>query len=406
MAFIGKLSYRNVWRNRRRTFLTAGSIAMAVFFTVMMRSIQAGMWDSMIKSVVEYYVGYVQIHKDGYWHDRSIDDLIPESLPEYQDLLEEDHVEDLIPRLESFALASVGKSTKGALVAGVDPEKENAFSGLRDKLTSGDYLQGMDRAVLLSEGLAERLDAGPGDSVVLISQGYHGVNAAGIYPVKGLLHFPTPELNNQMIYMPLLEAQYFYGAEGLLTSIVLHTRNPDKLQAAMPGIAEYLGGGFEVMDYRMMMPSIVEAEALDVVGAQLMLAILYVIIAFGILGTIIMMMKERQYEFGVMKAVGMKGWKLFLMVYAETMVIGFLGCLLGLLMGLGGAVYFQRHPIEITGEYAKAYEQFGAVPEVVASIEPVLFAWQALSVLAIVSLLSLYPFIKLLRMQPVEAMRA
>ncbi|MDX1407012.1 MAG: hypothetical protein R3330_02735, partial [Saprospiraceae bacterium] len=179
-----RLAYRNIWRNRRRTLITAASILFAVFFAVVMRAIQVGAWQRMVDSVVHFYFGYAQVQAAGYWDERSIEQSLL-----YDDSLRNrlDQIAGLggyTPRLESFALAAHEDQSRGALLIGIDPEAEDALTQLSSRVTEGSYFG--DGGVLMSSGLAEYLDLRLGDTAVFVSQGYHGTNAAGKYAVSGI----------------------------------------------------------------------------------------------------------------------------------------------------------------------------------------------------------------------------
>ena len=224
---IYKLAWRNIWRNKKRTVITLMSIAFAVLLSCIMRSMQLGSYERMIDNTVGKYAGYIQIHKEGYWEDKSIDNAmnINDSLINF--ISAQDGVNQVVPRIESFALASFGSISKGVLVTGVDPQSEKDMSMLDEKLIQGAYLKEDDQNCLLSEGLARRLKADIGDTIVFIGQGYHGVTAAGLYPVKGIVKFPIPALNDQSVYIPLKAAQWFYGADNLVTSLCIDIDHVD-----------------------------------------------------------------------------------------------------------------------------------------------------------------------------------
>ncbi len=114
MTNYSKLAWRNIWRNKRRTLLTAASIFLAVFLALLVRSMQTGWFDYLIDVTVHSYIGHIQIHKNGYWDDKDINNSI-----EFNDSLttlirNTKNVEETVPRLEYFALASYGKQSKGS----------------------------------------------------------------------------------------------------------------------------------------------------------------------------------------------------------------------------------------------------------------------------------------------------
>lgn len=401
-----QLAWRNIWRNRRRTFITMASILFAVLFASFMESIQKGAWDYMINSVVNYYFGFAQVQEKGYWDEQSIDKAFPldDSLQQLSSSVRE--VQAVVPRLESFALASAGNKTAGIMVIGIDPALEDNMTKLRSRIVQGEYLESGDVATLLAEGVAENLGLSIGDTVVFISQGYRGVNAAGKYPVKGIANFGSPELNKQMAYLPLEEAQYFYGAPGLVTSLALKLDSPNDIQPAIKALRSQLDTSvYDVLDWKEMLPDLVEAKAVDSAGNVIIYVILYLIIAFGIFGTILMMVKEREYEFGVLIAIGMKRWQLGISVWLEVIMLGLIGALAGILASMPLVWYFQVNPIRFTGDYAAAMEQFGFEPIFPAIFQAQIFLMQAFFVFLLTAIMALYPIWKIRKLQPMQAMR-
>jgi ABC-type lipoprotein release transport system permease subunit len=372
----------------------------------LMEALQKGAWDNMIGNVVNFYYGYVQVHEKGYWDEQSIDKSF--AYVDSVKVLEEEvpEIKTLIPRIESFALASTREKTFGVMVVGVDPERENRMTSLADRVEKGAYFESGDKTALIAEGVAKKLEIGVGDTLVLISQGYRGVNSAGKYPVRGLVHFGSPELNNRMVYLPLNEAQWFYGAEGRLTSLALHLVDQDDIKPAVKAVKAKLGTEeYEVMDWEELLPDLVEAKTLDSAGNYIVYFILYIIIAFGIYGTILMMTKEREYEFGILVSIGMHRWRLAAVIWMETMMLGLMGALAGILASFPVVFYFYINPIRFSGDYGQMLEKFGFEPIFPATFEPRVFVLQAVIVFIITSVLAIYPIWKIHRLKPVEAMR-
>jgi ABC-type lipoprotein release transport system permease subunit len=400
-----KMAWRNIWRNRRRTFITAASILFAVLFASFMDSLQRGAWDNMINNVVNYYFGYVQVHQNGYWEEQSIDKafLLADSLEQVGAV---EGVEAVLPRLESFALAAAGETTSGVLVAGILPNVENKMTDLENRLVEGEYLTESDEAVLVASGVADKLGLALGDTLVLISQGYRGVNAAGKYPIKGIAKFGSPDLNKQMVYLPLPAAQYFYGAPGLATSLALKLGGQEDIKPVVAALRTQLDtSAYEVMDWEELLPDLVQARELDTAGNVIVYFILYMIIAFGIFGTILMMSKEREYEFGVLISIGLQRWQLALSVWVEVILLGVLGALSGILLSMPIVYYFKVNPIRFGGEMASSLEKFGFEPIFPATFDMQIFMTQALYVFILTAVLALYPIFKIRKLQPVQAMR-
>jgi ABC-type lipoprotein release transport system permease subunit len=400
------LAWRNIWRNKRRSIITILSITFAVFLACVMRSMQLGSYERMVENAARFYTGYIQVHKNGYWDDKMLDNSFENSDELMSTIGSTEGVEVAVPRLESFALASYGTKTKGALVLGMDPEKEDKLTNVKSKLVRGEYLGNTDKAVLIAEGLAEYLKLDVGDTIVLIGQGYHGANAAALYPIKGIMKFPVPIQNNQTIYMPLMEAQWYFAADGLLTSIALvidKAKNTDQIVADISAKVDL--EKLEVMGWEDMMPDLVQGIEVDNISGKVMIWILYAVISFGMFGTFLMMTAERMYEFGIMMSVGMRRLVMQYIIFLEMAMMAFIGVFIGIGLSLPILVYYYNNPIFFSGESADAIEQFGVEAAYFFSLEPHLFYNQAWVIFFMAIILGLYPLIVVHKLKPVDAMR-
>lgn len=401
-----KLAWRNIWRNKKRTFITMFSIIFAVVLSILLDSVKKGLLDKMKENVVSFYTGYIQIHENGYWDDKTLENSFELQTALIDNIEGSRDINYVIPRLESFTLAASHKYSKGCMVVGIDPDKESLVTALEEKVAKGDYLEPLDKAVLLTEGLANYLKLDVNDTLVLIGQGYHGVSAAGKYPIKGLIKFGSPDLNKGLVYLPLKEAQHLFAADNRLTALVLSPTNPDRSEEIAQSLSSNFREDYEVMNWQSMMPElnqVIEGEKRENIVFQV---VLYMLIAFGIFGTILMMTLERQYEFGVLVAIGMKNLRLSTMVILENILISTLGAVGGILLSVPIVFYLFVYPIRLGGKLAEAYEKFGIEPIFYFSTAPKVFYSQGLVVFFLALFLSLYPFIKIRKLNPVSAMHS
>jgi len=405
LGFYFTLAWRNIWRNKRRTLISVGSILFAVLFAIAMRSMQLGSYDNMVRNVVRFYTGYAQIHANGYWDEQSLDKSIAWNDSLLVKAQSVNYVERLIPRLESFALASNEGVTRGVLVVGVDPVKEQQLTELHKKVIDGSYFASTDRSLLLTSDLAQNLGASTGDTVVLLGQGYHGASAAGKYVVNGIVKFNNPELNKRFIFMPLAEAQWLFAAEDRITALVVMTQ-PKRVNAVTKDLSDKLGDEYEVMGWRQMLPELVQSIEIDNIGGIIVLWILYIVVGFGIFGTILMMIAERRHEFGVLIAIGMKKMRLATVLIIETILLTILGVVSGMAVSLPLVVYFHFNPIPLSGEMQQVSESYGIEAVLPFSLAPEIFLYQALAVLIIGLIAGLYPLFNIWKLHPSEAMRS
>lgn len=405
MLWILHIALKNIGRNRSRTLISIASVFFAVILSTLAGSLKEGIFNNLIKNVVSFYSGYLQIHAKGYWDEQQLDNSFEPS-PTIQGILRhQSSITAFAPRLESFALAASDKTTKGCLVIGIDPIPENQTTGIQNKLQQGNFSTNESNIVWCTTGLAERLSIKTNDTLYLIGQGYHGSTAAGKYIVKGLLRFGAPQLNNQALFMPLETATNLFGTENRITAYIIQIDKPEKLNGIIQSLREKLPSGYEVMSWGELMPDIKQHIETDSNNMKYIQGVLYVLICFGIFGTLIMMMMERRYEMGMLIAIGMKKTTLMIMVVAESVITVMTGCVLGLLTSIPLLFYLKKHPLKMGTETAKAYEAFGFEAIFPTATGAHIFGEQGLAVFIIGIVLSIYPVIQIFRLDSVEALK-
>ena len=401
-----KIAWRNIWRSRRRSLITIASILFAVFFAVLARSFQLGMYEKMISTMVGNSSGYIQLHTKGYWDDQTIDNSLETDLKSIPVIEEIEGVENLVPRIDGFALGAFEDITRAVRVNGIDPIKEHQLTGLKDFLIEGEYLSDSSDHALVTEGLSSFFDLSVGDTIYLLGQGYRANNAAGRYRVGGILKFGHPTMNSAGVYLPIKEAQWFFSAPGLATAFVMDLNEPSRMEDIRKETIEKVDtSAVEVMSWEEMMPELIQAIKMDSTSGIIMIFILYMVVSFGIFGTILMMTAERKTEFGVMVAIGMKKHLLSLVMVLEVAILSFIGIIAGLLFALPVAYYFNRYPIEFTGQAAEAIREYDFEPVIPTSTDIDIALTHGSIVLAIAILLSLYSVFYIYQLKAVKAMR-
>ena len=406
MNKIIQLAWRNIWRNKRRTIITCASIFFGVVFSSIITSMQEGSYSQMIRTIVNSYSGHIQIFKKGYWNDKVINNSLEYSKDVKMELGKVEHINIIAPRLESYALVSGNELTKGAVVMGILPSAENEINGLSKKVLRGTYLKDGDSGVILGSSLARYMKVNVNDELVLLSQGYHGASAAGKYRVKGIIRHPSPELDRSAIYMDIKQCQDFFSAPGRLTSIVIMADKDENVNKLNKSLTKTLGSGFEIKDWKALNRILLKQIDSDRASGLIIKGVLYLIIGFGIFGTIMMMTLERKREFGVLVAVGMQKYRLDYMLLGESVLIGLVGSITGILASYPVACYFYFHPIRFTGQTAESMLQMGFEPVMSFSLAPPVFMDQALIMLIFSLLISLYPVYAVGRMKVNNALRS
>ncbi len=401
-----KIAWRNIWRSRRRSLITISSIFFAVFFAIVMRSLQLGTYDRLIHTVVNSFSGYIQLHGHGYWNEKTLEnslatgDLPAEIIRSNSDII------DVFPRIETFALAAFDDRTRGVFVVGLDPVAEESMLNLESKLISGHVFASDEDAVLIGSGLARIMHIAAGDTIVLLGQGYQGLSAAGKFPIAGLLKFPSPQMDKTMVLLPIAASEYMFNMAGRATSLVVRVEPGTNANEIRDEIMSSVDSSLlEALTWQEMMPELVQTIQADSSGGLIMMFILYLVISFGIFGTLLMMMNERQYEFGVLLSIGMSRSKLMVVTILEMSFLAMSGSFAGAAAAYPLEVYVKKNPIRLTGQNAEVIESYGWEAVMAASTDLSITGTHTGIVLAVTLVISLYAVFVLARMKPVEAMR-
>jgi ABC-type lipoprotein release transport system permease subunit len=400
------LAWRNIWRNPRRSLITMASVFFAVLLAIFMRSATKGVYENMTDTMVRFSSGYIQVHAKGYWDERVLDNSFVQSDGLVDSLLDLG-MASVVPRLETFALLSYGDKSRPIAIIGIDPIHESEATGLGRKVIEGVLPTSNEHGIIIGSKLAQAMRISVGDTVVMIGQGYHGSMAAALLPVKTVIRFGSPRLDENLAYMPIRSCQSVFSADSLLTSYSVMISDPASVVEQSAKISSLLDTGrYEVMHWKEMLPELDQLIEADSAGHYLTIYLLYLVISFGLFGTMLMMTRERLHEFGILVAIGMKKHVLGMIVVAELFFISIAGIISASLVGYPLVTWLKYHPIHVGGRVGELYEGFGLEAIIPCSNDPGVIAYQALLVMAVTMVLSLYPFFKIQRLSPLQAINS
>ncbi len=405
---IFKIAWRNIYRNKKRTLITVTSIFAALFLIILMRALQFGFYDNIIKTVVESYAGYVEVHAEGYWDNQSLDNSMEVDQKIINDISSVEGVENIVQRLQTFSLISMGEKTKGGVINGVDISDEQKITDWNKKMVSGSFDLG-ENEIIVGKGIAEYFDIRENDTLILYGQGYRGMMAAGKYPVKGVIDLKNPDLNKLGIFMAIESARNYVSSEEISTHIIIDKEQYYDEEKIVKDLSQILSKDYEIMTWKKTLPEIEQTITADNAGGLIMAFILYIIVVFGMFGTVLMMTEERKYEFGVLISIGMSRIRLFRIILIETIILSMIGVLLAIILTYPISYYFNLNPIDMAvlmGEGAdQMLEDLGFSP-----LAPMSISWDiplshALVIFIFSLLISIYPAIKILNLNPVKSMK-
>ena len=400
-----RIGWRNLWRNRRRTWLTAGGIAFSVFLVVAFMALQVGQYDVMTENATALMAGHVQVQNPDYLEDNRFEDTIENASDVLASVLATTGVAAVAPRVEAFALASVGERSFGAQVLGIDMEAELQTVRFVKMLKEGRSLEGAQDAVL-GTVLARNLGAGVGDEVVVLGTGKEGGVAALVLNVVGLLETGMADLDRVLMLASIDEVQAGFGLGDEVHSLIIRTDDVEKSAAVVETLQAALPAALEVRNWEQVLPELKQGIEVDRIGGRIMYGIIMALVVFSVVNSFIMTVFERTREFGMLLAIGMRPLRIILMLQWEALFVCLLGITIGLALAVGLTLWLMEIGIYL-GEAMQDYARQFYMPD---RMYPALSV-EALTVAPVVMLIgtqlaALLPALRIRLLKPVEALRS
>ena len=402
-----KIAWRNLWKNKRRTLITASAIAFSITIVIFSIAANEGQHDKMIENTMNIFSGYIQIHRLGFQDDPGVEKsfTIPPEMK--KDIETEKDIAAYAPRLQTGALAASDNNSAGAFVVGVDPAKESKITIFNNRIIRGEFLSDKGRKeCIIGERMARNLGIKTGSDLVLITQGIDGSTGAIRFKVKGIFRMGAPEFEQTMVLINIEDARDLLRAYDMVNSIVITTKSPDDIYKTVEMLKQKISGEeYEVLGWKELMPDLVQLIDWDNVKDNFFFGLIMMVVIFGVLSAVFSSVLERTNEFGVMLALGTKPNQIILMVMTEAFLLTLLGLAVGLSAGLALSYYYVLNPIEMPQSSASAFEHYGMENRLYFAIKPVRTGITVLVITLLSLFLSFLPAWRASRLKPDEAIR-
>jgi ABC-type lipoprotein release transport system permease subunit len=403
MIQLFKMAFRDLGRNRRRSFFSALALGMGLTLLLLMASVIEGEMGTALETAIRLQSGHLQVRAKSY-------DEIKTSL-KWADLVEDpdavaaqiaalEQVKAATPRLFASGIASVRDESAGVRIYGIDPLSE-ANAPYRDGMLSGEFLTPDDReGILIGKPLADKLDLNTGDQVSLSVNTSNGDVAEQPFTIRGIYSTQTSGFDTITVLMPLAKAQAIAQAENHASTIFVLLNDTAQTDAVVVAVQ---APNYEVLNWKKMNEFLLAYEEMANSYMVFFYLIVLGITATVIINTLVMAVFERTREIGILSAIGMRGRRIMAMFLAESSLLAVGGIIIGLILGGLVIAYFTRYGIYI-GDFGITGVLFSDTIHTKLTLEDTV----NLSILALVVTLlaGLYPAILAARMEPVQALRA
>jgi ABC-type lipoprotein release transport system permease subunit len=401
-----RMAWRNLWRNQRRTWLTATAMIFSNILLVFMISLQLGSYDMMIDNTLRSFSGHIQVQQKGYQENPKLRSSIDGISSLSEQIRGEVPAAAVAARATGFALVSSEQRSLGIQVVGVQPDYESGVSTFPGLVAEGRFLQDESAAeIVIGAVLARNLKAGIGDELTLLGSGRDGSFAAGVVTIVGIFDSGSPDVDRSLAEVPLryFQETFTMGSHG--NAIVVAVDTLKEIPAALDRINGVIRNdeNLTALDWTLLQPGLKQAIQADFSSAWFMYGVLIILVAFSVMNTQLMSVLERTREFGVVTALGIKPIRLASLVMLETALMALIGLVIGLLLGWLVTAYFNHAGFTYPGMEEVA-GKFNLSARMYPEMTPLSLVLGPSVVFVFCLLAAIYPSLRLFRLQPVKAM--
>lgn len=415
-----KFAWRNVWRNKRRTFLTLTAISLGVLSLVFGRSYILGVKNNATESITKVKAGHIRIvHPEFLRMERILpkEYLIPQSEKIRTTIAQMEGVEGLREEIKFNVLLSHKDTQEPALAIGIIPENTDQTMELSQTIQQGRYLKSPGLELIIGKPLAEGLGVKVGEELLLVTTDINYSTYALPYQIVGIFDTGYPSVDRHTLYIPLPKAQEMLDCGDSAHEILVYIEDTENSYAMVEKIRSQISeilGSTPVKVLPWQEDSVIKTilPMMEQVWGRVLLIVMFVV-ALVILNTMLMSVMERYHEIGVIKALGFKNGEIFSMIMIEAFTLGIIGSLVGGALGGALAAWVEKVGINIISMMGgqKIYDQIDMPVPFFGKALYTDFTWEILigaivfgTVISMVAVL--YPARKSIKMKPVEAFRS
>ena len=409
---LGKIAWRNLWRRKRRTLITGISIGFGVMLAVTFTGTGDYGYTNMINTGAIMGLGHVTIEPHGYNQTPSLDKRLRKTGQIRERVLAMPGVNDAIVRIMGQAMFASARKTIGGVFMGIDPAQESPEQNLLIRsLVQGELFSGKDsRGVVVGSKMAEKLNLRIGKKLVYTTTDVSGEIVSEIARVTGIFKTGVNEVDGGMVLLPInsVRTTLHYDAQDatLLAVIINDQRYAERMRDKI-SLAEG-DPQIEVLSWQQTQAALAGLITMDRSGNYISQFLIGLLIAAGILNTLLMSVLERTREFGVMMAVGMSPRTLFMLVVVESLWLAIIGIVIGIIITAPWYAYLYYVGLDFSGAIGEDYSAGGILVDPLIRIR--LYKESIIAILtgvfSLTLLAGLYPAWRAGRIPPVESLKA
>lgn len=400
-----KISWRNIWRNKSRSIVVILSIVVGIWALLFGTGFMNGFMVGYSADIIEHDISNIQVHDPEFKADFDIKYFLKRGREKASEIRTWEGVVGSTTRMVSNGMVSSPQKAAGVQIRGIDLVNEAIVTGLDSMLMEGAYFEGVKRnPVIIGKKMAENLNVKVRSKIVLTLTDANGDVTAGAFRVVGIVKSSSININEMYAFVRQEDLSPLLSISDEVHEIaVLTERHYDESNIVAKYLAIYPDDKIET--WREISPELEFMQEIYGNMLYILMAIIMTALVFGIVNTMLMAVLERTKELGVLMAIGMNRWRVYLMIMIETIFLALIGAPIGLLVGSMTVKYYSVYGVDLSN-YSEGLESFGYSSILYPYLENSVYPIITLAVMFTAFIGALYPAWKAIQLKPVDAIHS
>lgn len=399
-----KIASRNIWRSQKRSLTIISAVSFGLWAGIFMTAFYNGVIEQRINTAISSELSHMQLHHPEFRKDHEIKYFLPEGRKTIQKITRDSLVKNVSGRVIIQGMIASAAGSSGITINGIMPEEENLLTHLSGKMIKGSYFSSdKTNEIILSERVRKKLKLDLNKKAILTFQDVDGNLASAAFRIKAVYQTVNAPYDDNNVFVKITDVDSLGGVPNQINEIAVLLKSSNTLEEVQRNLKQQFFET-EIQNWKEIAPELGYTVSVGDKMMFIFMGIIMLALGFGIVNTMMMAVLERTREIGMLMALGMNKFKIFMMIVLETFFLILAGCPIGIVLALVTVGITQRTGIDFS-QYSEVYSSFGYSPVFYPNLSLRQFGIMILLVVITAFVSALFPARKALQLNPAESLK-
>jgi putative ABC transport system permease protein len=404
MSVLTKIARRNIWRSKKRSLIIMIAVSIGLWAGIFMIAFYNGMIEQRINSAITSELSHIQLHHAMFRKEYEIKYELPEGKKMLEMISNDSEIKASAGRIVIKGMIASASGSNGITINGVMPKEEHLLTKLPEKIIEGKYFDNhQTNEIVISKKISKKLKINLNKKAIVTFQDKEGNLASAAFRVCGIYKTSNGPYDDANVFVKINAIDSLAGIPNSLNEIAILLKSNSSLDKIQKKLQQNFPN-IEIKNWKEIAPELGLTVSVGNQMAYILMGIILLALAFGIVNTMMMSVLERTREIGMLLALGMNKFKIFVMIVLETIFLILIGCPFGLLLALTTIVVTNHRGIDFS-KYTEVYSSFGYKSVIYPSLTLEQFGIIMLLVVFTALFSAIFPAIRALKINPAESLK-